>query len=116
MTSRDRKTRPVVKPETDYEPTEREQAAIQKVRQARPGLRIKVAKDGDRCVISPDHVDEVTGHVLLMEALGTADIDFLISLLGQIGNAGSQGRELDPVGINFMLSVSKGFQPRDQVE
>jgi hypothetical protein len=51
-----------------------------------------------------------------MEALGTSDIDFLNGLLGQIGNAGSHGRELDPVGINFMLSVINGIQPRDQVE
>jgi hypothetical protein len=51
-----------------------------------------------------------------MKALGTADIDFLIGLLGQISNAGSQGRELDPVGVNFMLAVIKGIQPRDQVE
>jgi hypothetical protein len=51
-----------------------------------------------------------------MEALGAVDLDFLIGLLGQVSNAGSHGHELDPVGINFMLSVIKGIQPRDQVE
>jgi hypothetical protein len=103
------------KPEIPYAPTDREQAAIDKVRQAGQGPRIKVAKSGDRSVITPDHADEVTGHFLL-EALGTTDPDFLIGLLGQLSNAGSQGRELDPMGINFMLSVIKGIQPRDQVE
>jgi hypothetical protein len=52
----------------------------------------------------------------IMKALGAADMDFLIGLLSQISNAGSQGHELDPVGTNFMLSVIKGIQPRDQVE
>jgi hypothetical protein len=61
-------------------------------------------------------VDEFIGYFLLMEALGTIDNDFLIGLLGQLSNAGSQGRELDPVGINFMISVIKGIQPRDPVE
>jgi hypothetical protein len=51
-----------------------------------------------------------------MKALGSADMDFVIGLLGQIANAGSQGRECDPVGTNFMISVIKGIQPRDQIE
>src|SRR6266852_6386307 len=125
MTSQDRKTRPVAKPqaakpqavraeaakpETDYKPTERERAAIHKVCQAWPSPRIMVAKRGDRSVITPDHVDEATGYAILMEALGTSDIDFLNGLLCQLGNAGSLGRELDPSGINFMLSVIKGIQ------
>ena len=116
--------RPVAKPDTarpgaakpDYEPTDRERTAIKKVLQAGPGPRIKVSKQGDRSVITTDHVDEATGYALLMEALGTSDIDFLNGLLRQLGNAGSQGRELDAGGINFMLSVIKGIQPRDQVE
>jgi hypothetical protein len=61
-------------------------------------------------------VDEVIGYFPLREALATIDNDFLIGLLGQLSNAGSQGRELDPVGINFMISVIKGIQPRDPVE
>jgi hypothetical protein len=51
-----------------------------------------------------------------MDALGRVDIDFLIGFLRQISDAGSHGRELDPVDINFMLSVIKGIQPRDRVE
>ena len=52
----------------------------------------------------------------VMKALGTDDIDFMIGLVGQISNAGSDGRERDPVGVNFRLSVIKGIQPRDQIE
>ena len=51
-----------------------------------------------------------------MEAVGTADWDFLDGLLGQLANAGSQGRQIDERGLNFMLSVVKGIKPRDQIE
>jgi len=40
----------------------------------------------------------------------------LNGLLYQLCNAGCQGRELDERGINFMLSVIRGIQPRDQIE
>jgi hypothetical protein len=104
------------KPKIAYAPTDREQAAIDRVRRAGRGPRIKVEKSGDRSVIAPDHVDVGTDYCLLMEALGTTDDDFLIGLLGRLTDAGSQGRKAYPEGINFMISVIKGIQPRDQVE
>jgi hypothetical protein len=58
----------------------------------------------------------MTGYVLLMEALGTTDLDFTQELLGQLANAGSQGSEVGVQGVNFMLSIIKGIKPRDQVE
>ena len=48
-----------------------------------------------------------------MEALGTANLDFLDGLLAQLANAGWGD---DERSINFMLSVVKGIEPRDQVE
>jgi len=51
-----------------------------------------------------------------LEALGTADLDFVNSLINQLANAGSQGRQIDEDNLNFMLSVVKGIQPRDQLE
>jgi len=51
-----------------------------------------------------------------MEALGGADQDFVNGLLSQLANAGSKGRQIDERGLNFMLSVAKGIQPKDQVE
>jgi hypothetical protein len=44
--------------------------------------------------------------------VGTANLDFLTGLLTQLANAGSQ----DEAGINFLLSVVKGIEPRDQLE
>jgi hypothetical protein len=43
-------------------------------------------------------------------------LDFFNGFLSQLANAGSQGREPDERGINFMLSVVKGIEPRDPVE
>ncbi len=66
--------------------------------------------------IEVDHPEHVLGEVLLMEALGTAEPDFLNGLLWQLANAGTQGRAVDERGINFMLAVVKGVEPKDQVE
>jgi hypothetical protein len=54
--------------------------------------------------------------MLLMEALGTTDSDFLTRFLSQVVNVGTQGRDVDEDGVNFMLSIIKGVEPRDQVE
>jgi len=56
----------------------------------------------------------VVGQVLLMEALGTRDRSFLNQFLQQLAN--TQGQNLDATALNFMLSVVKGIEPRDQVE
>jgi hypothetical protein len=58
----------------------------------------------------------VHAHVLLMEALGTTDPDFLDGILLQLLNAGSRAGKVDERGLNFLLSVVKGVKPRDQVE
>ena len=51
-----------------------------------------------------------------MKALGTTGDDFLQGLVTQLVNAGSQGPAADESGINFMLAVVKGIEPRDQIE
>jgi hypothetical protein len=61
-------------------------------------------------------VPQVHAHVLLMEALGTTDPDFLDGILLQLLNAGSRAGKVDERGLNFLLSVVKGVKPRDQVE
>ena len=55
-------------------------------------------------------------HILLMEALGTTDPDFLDGILCQLFKVGSRGGKADERGLNFMLSVVKGVKPRDEVE
>ncbi len=104
-------------PAKPYEPTPRETEVIQKMADhltVAPSL--KVEKKGTAAQILIDHPDQATGYALLMDAVGTSDPIFLELLLTQLGNAGSQGRELDERGLNFMLSVVSGVEPKDQME
>jgi len=105
---------------TKYQPTAREQAALDKFAARRatdpPAPRIKVRNDGKMPELSPDHPDQPLAQALLMETLGTVSSDFVHGLLSQLANAGSQGRAIDEAGLNFMLSVIKGIKPKDQLE
>jgi hypothetical protein len=99
-------------PKPEHTVTPRERAAMHKFlaeREAHPAPRVKISDNK----ISLEHPDEAVGSALLMEALGTANADFLFGLLRQLGNAGSQ---VDEDSVNFMLSVVKGIEPRDQLE
>ena len=79
--------------------------------------RLKVTEKSDvENSIAPDHPDLETGYALLMEALGTDSIAFAGGLIGQIASAASKGQELNEKDLNFMLSMVKGVEPRDQIE
>ena len=56
------------------------------------------------------------GQALLMEALGTADTDFLAGIVKQLCNVGFIGQTVDEEALNFLLSVVKGIQPKNQLE
>jgi hypothetical protein len=103
-----------------YEPTPQERVAVKAYRarkeKALPSPRMKVSKHGDVATISPDHPEPEIGRSLLMEAVGTANPYFLDGLLGQLANATTQGGAVDERGLNFMLAVVKGVEPKDQVE
>jgi hypothetical protein len=78
--------------------------------------RLKVVVTGkDAVKTEVDHPDSVIGVVALMRALGTTDFDFYNGLINQLLNA-SKEKEASESGTNFMLSVIKGIEPRDQVE
>ena len=99
--------------------TSQERTAIDKFvarNAANPAPRLKVLK-GQVATISPDHPDDLVGKALLMDALGTGDLDFYHGLLNQLmATAGSKEGQVDERRLNFMLSVMKGVQPRDQLE
>jgi hypothetical protein len=104
-----------------YEPTPYERRALNafyaKEKEKPPAPRIKVShKDGTPPELTLDHPKAAIARVRILEALGTRDSDFLDGLLKQLCNAGSLGKTVDEDGLNFMLSVVKGIEPRDQVE
>jgi hypothetical protein len=84
--------------------------------EAKPSGRFRASKDGNNWQIGFDHPDQLVGRALVMDALASADEDFLNGIMYQLANASAQGQNIDERGLNFMLSVIKGIEPRDQLE
>jgi len=107
-------------PAKPYEPTAQERNALEahfdRRRKRKPAPRMKVSMEGEVASISVDHENQRVGYSLLMEALGTDELDFLDGIVGQLANVGTKGRDVDERGLNFMLAVVKGIEPKDQVE
>jgi hypothetical protein len=103
-----------------YQPTTREQIVLDKHTARRdataPAPRLKVQYDGNSKTISPDHPDYVTACELLMEALGTADVDFVDGLVDQLIAVSSHYGAVNESQLNFMLSAIKGIKPNDHQE
>jgi hypothetical protein len=112
--------KPRRKDEKPYELTPRERTAgeayVARKEQASPAPRMKVSKKNGITQIEPDHPEPVVGEILLMDALGTADPDFLNGLLTQLAKVGTIGGDVDERRLNFMLAAIKGLEPKDQVE
>jgi uncharacterized YccA/Bax inhibitor family protein len=107
-------------PVTKYQPKPEEFAAVLSItarKQGRPpSPRLTINRSGKATKLGHDHPDQNTGWLLLMNALGTTDVDFAESLVSQMFNAGTVGENFDGKGANFMLSVIRGIAPKDEVE
>jgi hypothetical protein len=109
-----RETTEIAKP---YEPTANERRAFESIRvRQRKTPKVRVSQKKDGVSLSLDHPDQFYGRYPLMEALGTSDPDFFGPLLTQLAKAATQGENVDERAINFMVSVIKGVQPKDQLE
>jgi hypothetical protein len=100
-----------------YEPTaiEAEALALFKAAKEKRGPRLKVAIEGNSADIRPDHPDIAIGSLAVMRAIGTTDFDFLDGLALQLVNV-CRGQGSTEKTFDFMLSVIKGIEPRDQTE
>jgi hypothetical protein len=100
-----------------YQPTPADAEAFEAYMAARKKAapRLKVVPNA-KGAVTVDHPNKALGQIALMKALGTADDDFLKGLVAQLVNVGSQGSAPDEDGTNFMLSIVKGIESRDQVE
>ena len=106
--------------EKPYEPAPYERMALQaylaQTKEKPLSPRIKVTEKNGMTTLAPDHPKPSIAHVLLLEALGSRDFDFLSGLLKQLCDVIAHGRSTDEDGLNFMLSVVKGIEPHDQLE
>ena len=103
----------VAEPKQNSSPEERtaiERARAKKASGLAPRLKVQ-----DK-TISIDHADPTVGWLLLRDALGSSDSDFLNVILKQLANASAKGGHVDEEDLNFMVSVVKGIEPRDQIE
>lgn len=66
--------------------------------------------------ITFSHAEPDIAHILMMADLGTCDPDFLAGVQGQVAIIGAHGRQIDEGASNFLLSVVRGVQPRDELE
>ena len=81
-----------------------------------PSPYMKVQNTGAVREISVDHPDPSTGHLLLMHSLGTTEADFANGLLTQLGALSGQTGQSEEAGLNFLLSVVKSLEPKDEIE
>jgi hypothetical protein len=99
-----------------YQPTPAEAEAIAAYLAAKKGPpRLKVQMHQGVARTKVDHPEEIVGTLALMQGIGTTDSEFYNGLIGQLINA-SREKEASEAGTNFMLSVIKGIEPRDQIE
>ena len=54
--------------------------------------------------------------MLVKGILALAERDFVDGIVSQLANAGRRGQDIDEHGLNFILSVIKGIEARDQLE
>ena len=62
------------------------------------------------------HADTDLAHILMMADLGTCDPSFWEGIQSHVATIGAQGRKIDEGASNFLLSVVRGVQPRDELE
>ncbi len=77
---------------------------------------ITVGEGKDLGKLDFDHPDKFVATCLLSKAVGTYDPDFLGGILIELANVASKGQTVDAGAVNFMLSMVKGVEPRDQIE
>src|ERR1700704_6237353 len=103
-----------------YEPTAAERRALEAHRSRREQQRLQIrarpSMKGGAVSLQPDHADAAFAPLLLMDSLGTTQVDFSDGLLAQLANAATKGRIVDERQLNFMLAMVTGIEPRDQLE
>lgn len=83
-------------------------------RQAAPSMKLKLK--GDELEVSLDSDELMTATLLQMADIGTRDRAFQAGLVGQIACLGAHGRKVDSDNSNFVLSVVRSIEPRDELE
>jgi hypothetical protein len=103
-----------------YKPNPAESAALEKYRSRRSehtAPRLKIVVTGAQPLVKNDHPDPAVGAALFEQALGTANHDFTSGLMAQLSRLAysADGKASEEL-LNFLFSVVKSVQPRDETE
>jgi hypothetical protein len=112
-----RKTKQHTEEKAVHKVTAAERTAIEKYRArtaAKQPIRYKVFNNGSDVQIRLDHPDALVGRAVLMDALGSADWDFVYGIVNQFITVSRHDQGIDERKLNFLLSVVEGIEPRDQ--
>lgn len=95
---------------------ERVDAVLARPRSRGQNNDMKLRMVGEALNVSYSHPKPDTAALLLMADLGTMDPAFFSGVTGQIARIGAQGAKIDETTSNFLLSVVRAVQPRDELE
>lgn len=100
--------------------TPRQKAKVDQVginrrdRAAGPSLKLKMADGTLEVRYSGGHRDAAS--LLMMADMASCDPAFQEAICGQVASIGANGRQVDEANTNFLLSVVRAVQPRDELE
>jgi hypothetical protein len=103
---------------SSYQRSEAEESIINKLgEQMRAQIRIPQLKESQRDQsIVFDHPNQATGWGLLMNALGTTDINFAHGIVRRLANFTAIDGQIDEANLNFALSIVASTKPNDEQE
>lgn len=123
MSKKDPNQEPAMDIAKPYEPTPDERAAREAVlarrRKKVPRVRVTITESEGKGLVadwSLDHPNQSAAHYLLMEALGAQETNFYTGIVSHLLRASTHGQKIDEAEVNFLVSVIKGIQPKDQLE
>ena len=103
-----------------YEPTPQEKAAFEwsgrRTASTVPLPRMSVSANGKNLDLHFDHPDRQTSCVLLAQAMGSIELNFLDGVVGLAAIASATNDGYCEGRLNFMLGAINEIKPRDAVE
>ena len=91
-------------------------AVVARTQDRSRGIDMQVKVDGGTLGVSFTHENTDAAALVLMADLATMDTAFFSGITGQIARIGAHGSKVDEANSNFLLSVVRAVQPRDELE
>ena len=95
---------------------ERIDAVVSRARGRSFGTDMKRAMKNGGLTVEYTHTHPEAAALMLMADMGTMDPAFHSGITGQIARIGAHGAKVDEANSNFLLSVVRAVQPRDELE